>query len=140
MLRIVGLMLAGMMFLSLAGCDQPAAEDGPAFQDLNLEEALAAAEKQNKLVVVDVGASWCGPCQQMEATTFKDLRVQQFLSQHAIAIKVDIDDNPSVAKKFKIHSVPVVLFLDSSGYELRRLMGYKSADQFLAAAAPLKKS
>jgi thiol:disulfide interchange protein len=139
MQRIVGLMLTGLVFVSLAGCDQPAFEDGPAFHGLSYEEALDEAQKQNKVVVIDFGADWCGPCRQMEATTFKDVRVQQFLAQHTIAIKVDVDANSKLAGQLGVNSVPVVLFMDSSGYELKRLLGYKTADQFLAAAAAFKK-
>lgn len=37
--------------------------------------ALAKAKAENKLLFVDIYASWCGPCKRLKATTFRDPEV-----------------------------------------------------------------
>ena len=41
----------------------------------NWKAAFAAAKQQHRLVFVDFHATWCKPCQQMDATVFQDAEV-----------------------------------------------------------------
>lgn len=58
-------------------------------------------------VVLDFGATWCGPCRALEP------RIIELANEYAGKIKVgkvDVDNNPNTAAKFGIRSVPTVLF------------------------------
>lgn len=58
-------------------------------------------------VVVDFGATWCGPCQAL-APAFEKLAAE--FSGKAKLFKVDVDDEGDLAAKFGIMSVPTILF------------------------------
>jgi thioredoxin 1 len=83
--------------------------------DANFEETL----KNNKLVLVDFWATWCGPCRALAPTI--DEVAQEYAGKVLIG-KLDVDGNPSAAEKFQVFSIPtVILFKD--GKEVERLVG-----------------
>jgi thiol-disulfide isomerase/thioredoxin len=79
------------------------------------------ADAETKLVVIDVGATWCGPC-RIIAPLFESLASEM---NHAVFVKVDADESPDVISYFEVKAFPSFLFL-RSGNEIERLVG---ADQ-----------
>lgn len=63
---------------------------------------------QNKPVLVDFYADWCGPCQMM-APVLQEV-AQEFGDQVSI-IKIDVDKNQPIAQRFGVRSIPnLILF------------------------------
>src|SRR5512137_2301874 len=122
-------MLLGFIGLTLSASSAPAAE--PWIEKLSLDEALKKAKAENKLVFIDFFASWCGPCKMMDATTYKDPKVLEWLGKHTIAIKVEGDKDMALATRFTIDSFPTLVFLKPDGTEVDRLLGYMTAEQLL---------
>ncbi len=107
------------------------------FMDVKVEEALAKASAEGKLVFLDFYASWCTPCKWMEQTTFKDKRVAKSLNENFISIKVNIDDVEGfrMKNKYAIHFIPTILILNSNGQMVERIEEPIVADDLLGILA-----
>lgn len=81
-------------------------------------------------VVVDFWAGWCGPCRMMEPH-FKDAATR--LKGRVLMAKVNSDENPQLAGRFGIRSLPTLLML-RQGRELKRQAGALQAAQIVGFA------
>ncbi|GMV36626.1 MAG: hypothetical protein AMXMBFR61_11340 [Fimbriimonadales bacterium] len=93
-----------------------------------LDEGLKLAKSQNKPVLVDFAAEWCGPCQRMLKGTYKDPSVVK-KSASFVMVLIDIDQQQDLARKHKVEAVPTLLFLHPDGTQISRAVGYKDAKQ-----------
>ncbi len=87
------------------------------FYQGSLSVAKNKAAQEGKLYLVDFVANWCMPCRWMDETTFSDARVAQYLKQHYIPVKVDIDDFDGYAYKqqYNVRVLPTILIFNSKG-------------------------
>ena len=70
-------------------------------------------------VLVDYFATWCGPCRMLAPT------LQKLEDDHGLkVVKVNIDEQPELAKKFRIMSIPTLL-LFKDGQVARTVIGVK---------------
>ncbi len=65
------------------------------------KEAFEAAEREDKPVLVDVGAVWCHWCHVMDERTYNDEEVAEFINKHFIPVKVDRDERPDVDRRLQ---------------------------------------
>lgn len=96
------------------------------------EETQQKAKSENKYIVVDAFADWCGPCKRMDAEMFhNNVKVSEFLNSHFIAFKADCEKSPTaaIAMKFKVISYPTLLFFNPQGALVSRSLGYTSDQQ-----------
>ena len=78
--------------------------------------------------VVDFSAAWCGPCRSI-APVIEGL-ANDYADRVTVAT-VDIDDNPRLAAKYGVRSVPTVM-LFAGGDVKRVLVGARSAQEYRA--------
>lgn len=69
--------------------------------DLTLNEVL----RNNKLVLVDFWAPWCGPC-RMIAPVLEKLSVE--VGEKAVIAKLNVDESPISASQYGIQSIPTM--------------------------------
>ncbi|XP_017065989.1 thioredoxin-2 [Drosophila eugracilis] len=72
----------------------------------DLDQQLALAE--NKLVVIDFYATWCGPC-EIIAPKLEELAEQY--SDRAVVLKVDVDFNEDITVDYMVSSMPTFVFI-----------------------------
>ncbi len=86
------------------------------------DEAVNAAP----LAMVDFWATWCGPC-KMLAPTVEELA--QKYDGRVLVAKVDVDEEPELARRFGVLSIPTVVFL-KNGQEFDRKVGFMPEQAF----------
>ena len=79
---------------------------------------------ENKPTLVDFFATWCGPC-KMQAPILEE--VKQKVGDKANVIKVDIDKNEELARKYNVQSVPTIIMF-KNGEAVWRAVGVQPAD------------
>ena len=65
------------------------------------EEAFAAARRENKPMLLDIGAVWCHWCHVMDRESYDDPEVAAIVNEHFIAVKVDRDERPDIDSRYQ---------------------------------------
>jgi thioredoxin 1 len=76
--------------------------------------------KDNKIVVVDFFASWCGPCKMLTPIIHE---IEEEMHNIKV-VKIDVDEDVELAKKFSVMSIPTV-FLFKEGKQMASFMGFR---------------
>jgi len=65
------------------------------------EEAFAAAQRENKPMLLDIGAVWCHWCHVMDRESYDDPAIAEIVNEHFIAVKVDRDERPDIDGRYQ---------------------------------------
>ena len=65
------------------------------------EEAFALAQRENKPILLDVGAVWCHWCHVMDRESYESSEVAEIINQNFVAVKVDRDERPDVDSRYQ---------------------------------------
>jgi thioredoxin 2 len=87
----------------------------------------AEVESSSLPVLVDMWAPWCGPCRLISPI------VEQVASEMAGKVRVakmNVDENPQTAARFKIQSIPSLLVL-RNGKEVDRIIGVQPKPEIM---------
>ncbi|HWF66024.1 MAG TPA: thioredoxin domain-containing protein, partial [Acidobacteriaceae bacterium] len=64
-------------------------------------EAFARAAREDKPVLLDIGAVWCHWCHVMDRESYEDPALAAVVNEHYVAIKVDRDERPDVDSRYQ---------------------------------------
>jgi hypothetical protein len=65
------------------------------------EEAFATAQRENKPMLLDIGAVWCHWCHVMDRESYDDPEVARIVNENFIAVKVDRDERPDIDSRYQ---------------------------------------
>ena len=66
------------------------------------DEAFAAAQRENKPVLLDIGAVWCHWCHVMDRESYESSETADIINRDFIAVKVDRDERPDVDSRYQL--------------------------------------
>ena len=95
-----------------------------------LEGGKKLAMATNKLILVDFWATWCGPCKKMDSESWSKEEVSVLMNNY-VAVKLDIDQNRSLAQNYGVRGIPYVFILDATGKIIYQSMSYKTKSQVI---------
>ena len=98
----------------------------------NFEAAMQRARAENKPIMIDFYADWCGPCKEMDARVYPDRNVIA-QSQNWVTVKVNGEKRPDVMRAYGVSGYPTLLFAQGNGQPLVSSTGYLDAPQLVGA-------
>lgn len=132
--------------LALAnGGNQTRNDDGPTAKKINwlsVEEAQKLGKDSPKKVFVDVYTNWCGFCKKMDAVTFSDPSVIDYVNENYYAIKLNAESKKMVtfngtviseaelARAFRVSGYPTIVFIDETFRYIQPVPGFRPPEDF----------
>ena len=123
------------------------AESSTPFAWATFDEAVAAAQKSGKLILIDIYTPWCGWCQKMQDEVYGDKATQTYVQQHFEYGRLNIGDSQTqhqfqghvltsqhLGYAFGAQGTPTTVFLEPNGNYITRLDGYWDLASFTKAA------
>ena len=84
---------------------------------------------KNGVVLVDFWAPWCGPCKMQTPILEK---VVAAVGEKAVIAKVNVDENPELAAKYGIRSIPTIILL-KDGENKQQFVGLQQQAALVSA-------
>lgn len=74
-------------------------------------------------VLIDFNATWCGPCRMLKPI------LEEYSNNTSIKVcSCNVDDNPKLAAKYNIYSIPCLIILEK-GKEIKRNVGFVNLEE-----------
>jgi thioredoxin 1 len=93
--------------------------------EVNQDSFQQSVLENQKPILVDFWAPWCGPCRAV-APVVEEL-AKEYQGKVGFA-KVNVDDSPFIASKFGVMSIPTLLVF-KDGKPAEQVVGFKPKDQ-----------
>jgi len=114
LMRTTLLVFIGILFLS--GCSQAS----------DVDNVLARAKKDGKVVMLELGSVGCVPCEQMKPVMDK---LRSDYKDKLEVYFVDVRRDNATGRRFGAHMIPTQVFLDKTGKEFHRHIGFYAYDE-----------
>jgi len=99
-----------------------------------VDTALSSAKRDGKVVMLELGSVGCIPCEQMKPVMQK---LRDTYQGKLEVIFIDVRQDHKTGRQFGVHVIPTQVYLDKTGKEFHRHIGYYSYEEI---APVLKKA
>ena len=99
----------------------------------SFEQLKAQAQKENKLILIDLYFEGCMPCKQMDNEVFPDTKIVSLLNKDYLLFKTDVFkeiDGKLLSRKYAVSGFPTFLLLDATGKLITMESGFYAVDRF----------
>lgn len=123
-------------------------------ENLSWAQIQAKAKAENKYILMDTYATWCGPCKQMSVETFAQKEAGDFINNKFISVKVQMGQNKgdneyvkswykdakAIGEAYEVRAYPTVLYFSPEGNIVHNVVGYQDVNRLIdEAKVALKK-
>lgn len=105
----------------------------------DLAQATRESAKQNKSMLIMVGAKWCGFCHKMLQQTFPDPAITARINSQFVPVLLDADEQAELVGTLNVTSMPTMLVVRPDRKIVGRMAGFQSARQLDAQLATFNK-
>lgn len=107
--------------------------EGIQFHKGTWNAALELANKEHKLIFLDIYATWCRPCKKLKKLTFSDEKVGQFYNLNFINVSFDGEQEGGLklVNQYHLKGYPSLLFIDSTGKVVFQSEGYQNSNELI---------
>jgi thioredoxin-related protein len=150
-MKLILIALITLQALSFKSFSQELKKSSGLVNWLDFEDAVARNSQSPKKIFLDMYTNWCGWCKRMDATTFSDSTVANYMNRHFYSVKFNAERKDSIFFKdryfpfkpeYKTNelaailmngkmSYPTTVFLDSNSNLIGPVPGYLSPGQLL---------
>ena len=87
---------------------------GVIFEKGTWKEVLEKANRENKIIFVDIYTSWCGPCKLMASKEFVQEKAGEYFNPRFVSVKIDMEKGEGVElrKRYDVNAYPTLLVLN----------------------------
>jgi thioredoxin 1 len=95
-------------------------------REINSRNFIQEVINSEEAVLVDFWAPWCGPC-RMLGPVIEEL--SEDIGDKAKFFKMNVDENPEIASKYRISSIPNVMIF-KNGEVVENMVGFRPKQDF----------
>ena len=88
----------------------------------SLQEAQQIAQRDQRLILLHFYTDWCGPCQRLEQQVFPRPDVQQTILTNYVAVKINAEKSPDLARYYQVDRYPTDIIADNQGRVISRMV------------------
>jgi len=102
------------------------------FPPRSLEQALALARAEDKLVLADMSAIWCPACRKLDRVVFADPAVQAAIRKSYVFTRIEYEsaEGEAFMDEYDLRGFPTLVILDADGRLIRELPVTFDPEQF----------
>lgn len=122
----------------------PAGQGAPGINWVSFDEAIKLGADEQKIIVIDVYAPWCGWCNRFQSEVYTDDTIEAFVNENFAITRLNLDETEQT-HEFKGYTLtpsqlgsalgatgtPTTVFLASNGDYITRLPGFVGPDDYL---------
>lgn len=127
-MRIRHSLIYSLCLISISLLSSPVQSEEIKWQT-NLKEAAKQARAEEKPMLIQIGASWCGFCHKMERETYKDSKVVKHVNSCFVPIHVDADVHTELVEAVGVSGLPTTVILSPQLKIVKKISGYVAANE-----------